>query len=193
MYNFGTHLWAESSDPENLGSSSPVVLTWSQGLCPLQKKALLHRPWSKGRAGESMAYLCPQGWLSPAMPPALQSWGCSWLWGAGPDSPEAVSWERSFSRDNVFSAVLLCTASTALVVVTSPVLRPIGGIDRISFIRPCWINYLKENSEVRRQWGNKKKIKIIPSKRSTSTFYVKMVKQLSGLPKQAVVSNFRII
>lgn len=40
-----------------------------------------------------------------------------------------------FSRDNVFSAVLLCIASNDLLILMSPALSPIGGIDRISFIR----------------------------------------------------------
>lgn len=78
-----------------------------------------------------------------------------------------------FSRDNVFPAVLLCPASNALLILTSPVLSPPGGIDRISFIRcKLWLlelTYLKENSEVRRQWA-RTKIQSIPFKHNTSTF-----------------------
>lgn len=101
-----------------------------------------------------------------------------------------------FSRDNVFFAVLLCIAPSALLIVTSPGLRPVGAIDRISFIR-CKLRLvaltcLKENSEVRRQW-EQTKIPSIQFKHNTSTFYVTMVKHLNRLPKQAVVPNFRII
>lgn len=36
-----------------------------------------------------------------------------------------------FSKDNVFSAALLCTASHALLILTSAVLRPVGETGRI--------------------------------------------------------------
>lgn len=106
---------------------------WVNGLCPVQKEHF-STP-AKPRAGWGKRGLSVDMWTTVTQKcekPVRGGGGVSCCVRVMTVLQQCPGREVAhFSRDNVFSAVVSCTASNALLMLTSPVLRLIGGIGRI--------------------------------------------------------------
>lgn len=125
----------------------------------LAEEGTFTHPLGKGKGYGERGLPVIHGWLSPRNVNGPSELGLQLAVGCRSWQPcsSVLGGKLHVSQGLMFSAVLLCTASSALLILASPVLGPIGGIIRISFIRcKLWLGeltYPKENSEVRRQWG----------------------------------------